>query len=261
MLKQRIITASILITITLLALFVLPAGFMFIYLAAMVGIAAHEWAGMLDNWSESSKRLRYAAIVVLGFILLSTLLSFMDGLILFIGAMLWIALFYQLMTNRLCSKGKSIAGMILLPVAGVSLWLLFKESPFYMLAGCLVVWIADTAAYFTGKKFGKRKLAPSISPGKTVEGFYGAMVAVLIYALILFVSDTKMTDDVSFVFWILSFAFLTAVSVLGDLFESQIKRDANIKDSGTILPGHGGVFDRVDSLIAVAPFFAMLVLQ
>jgi phosphatidate cytidylyltransferase len=121
-----------------------------------------------------------------------------------------------------------------------------------------IAWVADTGAYFVGRKFGKHKLAPSISPGKTIEGAVGGVVFVIIYLLIL--KALAVTVYLPSYFAVFKFAIiLTTVSMLGDLIESWLKRVAKVKDSGNLLPGHGGIFDRIDSLIAVlAVAFAMI---
>ena len=125
-----------------------------------------------------------------------------------------------------------------------------------LLAVMVLVWIADTGAYFVGKKYGKRKLAPSISPGKSVEGALGGLAAVLVYVTIAHGALSGFPDSL-FLTWIFA-AILTAVSIGGDLFESMLKRTAGVKDSSQLLPGHGGVFDRVDSLIAVLSVYWVL---
>jgi phosphatidate cytidylyltransferase len=137
------------------------------------------------------------------------------------------------------------------------------RSPGVLLAMMAIVWIADTAAYFTGRRFGRRKLAPSISPGKTWEGVYGALAAVAIYALLLVplaaaAGSTRPLDAVATAIWVALALLLTGLSIIGDLFESQLKRQRGVKDSGGILPGHGGVLDRIDALTAAMPPAALI---
>jgi phosphatidate cytidylyltransferase len=132
-----------------------------------------------------------------------------------------------------------------------------------LLAMMAIVWIADTAAYFTGRRFGRRKLAPSISPGKTWEGVYGALAAVAIYALLLLslaaaAGSTRPLDAIAAAIWVALTLLLTGLSIIGDLFESQLKRQRGVKDSGAILPGHGGVLDRIDALTAAMPPAALI---
>ena len=116
----------------------------------------------------------------------------------------------------------------------------------------MTVWIADTAAYFAGKRFGKRKLAPSISPGKTWEGVMGALVATTAFSFLL----SYLTHQS---YWfVLVFWGVMVLSILGDLFESLIKRQAGVKDSGNLLPGHGGVLDRIDGLTSSLPLVMFL---
>ena len=148
-------------------------------------------------------------------------------------------------------------------VALVPCWygvVVLHRSPALLLALLAVIWIADSAAYFAGRRFGRRKLAPGISPGKTWEGVGGAFAAVLLYALFL---DRVVLPDVpglrgGAVFLLVT--LMTALGIVGDLFESWMKRQAGVKDSGTLLPGHGGVLDRIDALTAAAPFAALWIL-
>jgi len=132
-----------------------------------------------------------------------------------------------------------------------------------VLAAMAVVWIADTAAYFAGRAFGRHKLAPQVSPGKTWEGVYGALAAVAVYALALvpLAAAAGHSGEVSAVavgVWVACALVLVALSVEGDLFESLLKRHAEVKDSGRLLPGHGGVLDRIDALLAAMPAAALL---
>ena len=152
----------------------------------------------------------------------------------------------------------------------VAIVALFMHSPLYLLSVMALVWIADIGAYFSGKAFGKRKLAPSISPGKSWEGAIGGGVAVLVLSslVILFggaaggvLADTFVVKLHAAWGWAATLAVLAvivAASVVGDLFESQLKRRAGVKDSSNLLPGHGGVLDRIDALIPVLPLAALI---
>ena len=148
-------------------------------------------------------------------------------------------------------------GLLLLTAAWqalVSLHQLTDIGPQLTLGLLILIWIADSAAYFTGKAFGRRKLAPVLSPGKTLEGMAGALLAAALWGVFMLVMLFSSTSSVIVVALLLS--LLTAVvSVAGDLFESLVKRRADKKDSGHLLPGHGGIWDRIDSLIASAPVF------
>ncbi|MBB3211940.1 phosphatidate cytidylyltransferase [Herbaspirillum sp. Sphag1AN] len=141
---------------------------------------------------------------------------------------------------------------------------LFQHSPLYLLSVMAIVWVADIGAYFSGKGFGRHKLAPSISPGKSWEGAVGGWLAVLVIAAITAMSagmDTfpgRLLDRFGWPGFLLIMTLLVAASVVGDLFESMLKRRAGFKDSSALLPGHGGVLDRIDALIPVLPLAALI---
>ncbi len=157
----------------------------------------------------------------------------------------------------------ALAGWLVLIAAWVALVQIQARSPALLLALMGVVWIADTAAYFAGRAFGRHRLAPSISPGKTWEGVYGALAATAVYAVALLgFAPAAREGAISLAVaaaWVALLLALTAVSIVGDLFESLLKRQRGVKDSGRILPGHGGVLDRIDALIAALPAAALIV--
>ena len=159
----------------------------------------------------------------------------------------------------------SILGLILLPATWFALVFLRDLGLIFLLTSLALVWVADIGAYFVGKAFGKHKLAPQISPGKSIEGAIGGLALCYLYALLCTVYLPF--EDSIFGAWALRFGWvpmflmvtvLTAFSIFGDLFESQFKRLAGVKDSSHLLPGHGGVLDRVDALLPVMPIAALL---
>ncbi|MDD9855584.1 MAG: phosphatidate cytidylyltransferase, partial [Gammaproteobacteria bacterium] len=136
-----------------------------------------------------------------------------------------------------------------------AVWLRVEHGAGVALGALAVVWAADSGAYFAGKRFGKRRLAPAISPGKTVAGLVGGLAAALTVAALL----AWAAADAAQIRWWLAAALVAALfSVVGDLYESSLKRRAGVKDSGGILPGHGGILDRIDGLIAALPPFAVV---
>jgi phosphatidate cytidylyltransferase len=251
-LQTRVITAVPLIAGFLVALYWAPVS-VWIGLTGLVALlAAWEWAGMAGL--SKSARLFYAGLIVF----VSTTLSLLGP---DMAEPFYPALLFWLLAPTLLARGVSIRppvlhlllGVIVLIPTHLGMVALRAMNPELLLIVVGVVVIADSAAYFAGRQFGKRKLAPSISPGKTWEGAIGAWLAITLYALLLFAyAPAKLNLDclpqVLALFWL-----LFGLSVLGDLFESTLKRQAGIKDSGNLLPGHGGVLDRIDSLTAVLP--------
>jgi phosphatidate cytidylyltransferase len=253
MLKTRILTAMLLLPLMLVALFFFPPLAWAVFSGCIVGLALWEFsrlaglAGMVKwaylglsgllacaAWVVDLSLPVWAHLGVLGFWLLL--------------APLWLAKRW-----RLTSKpGAMLLGWVML----FPCWFAFIElrpSPqagYALLAVMGLVWVADVAAYFTGRAFGKKKLAPAISPGKSWAGVYGAMLAVVAYAALV-TQLGWVSISLPLVILVPVALALTMVSVEGDLLESWFKRAAGIKDSSTLLPGHGGVYDRIDSLIAV----------
>jgi phosphatidate cytidylyltransferase len=274
-LKTRIITALVLVPLTLAALFGLPPRAWGVVMLAIVVVAAAEWAG-LAGLQKRGWLLFVGATLFTGCVLLLDPAAGFTPELGWPGAIVsWICgaatVFWLLIAPAWLVSGRRIASRPLLAIVGwlvlIATWTalvaLQTRSPGLLLAMMAIVWIADTAAYFSGRRFGRRKLAPSISPGKTWEGVYGALVAVTIYALLLLplaaaAGYTRSPDAFAAGIWVALALLLTGLSIVGDLFESQLKRQRGVKDSGTILPGHGGILDRIDALSAAMPPAALI---
>jgi phosphatidate cytidylyltransferase len=179
----------------------------------------------------------------------------------FISAIWWFAMLVYLRHAIPMEKNVDIAidklavAILVIPAAVISMYAIHNadQGPQWLFYSLSLVWVADTGAYFSGKKFGKKKLAPKISPGKTREGLLGAVLATSVYT---FLAGNYFGLEVEKILLLLLLSFvLTLVSVAGDLYESLLKREAGLKDSGVILPGHGGMLDRIDSVLAAMPVF------
>lgn len=268
MLKTRVITALVLLAGFLSALFLLsPQGWL-VLAAAVSGIAAWEWGGFFA--ANALRRgvfglLAGGAVVALGFLgglagaelsrapLLITIYGISAGL--WLGCIpFWLRGHWRLRSPVLAWA----AGLLVVVPAGLALAHIRQVGATTLLLAMASVWLADIAAYFVGRAFGRRKLAPTISPGKSWEGALGAGVAVVIYGLLLWTLGLERAMGIRELLLIpLAMAAFTALSIEGDLFESLLKRQAGIKDSGRILPGHGGVLDRIDSLTSTLPVVAL----
>ena len=265
MLKQRLLTASILIPLVLFSLYQQPALFCII-LTSLLLVGAWEWS-RLAGWHSITQRVIYflSFLISLSIVYyLSVILVLPQVLfITLIVAMLWWLLAtywvirYQQGHNLLPNNRwiKSLLGIFVLLPAWLAIQFILQISPHWVLLLFLLVWGADSGAYFAGKKWGKHKLATVVSPKKTWEGVYGALAtALMIIALYAIIFEWSSSRIINFSLLAIATVF---ISVLGDLLESLFKRQAKVKDSGTLLPGHGGVLDRIDSLTAAAPLFAL----
>lgn len=279
MLLQRTLTALILVPLAALAVFKLPTDYFSLLWGVIILLASWEWIKLSGVSKVSVKILFLLAmtIMMLSIHFWTVILEIIadlsrtpeikkqSGLIeftVFLPVFWWILAMLLLRNSpqallkiNIKKRYLLLLGFFILSAAWMCLARLrafyTAEMTMYFLA---LIWVADTAAYFAGKKFGKNKLAPDISPGKTVEGMYGALIATAVFAFvalkliaqwnILFVSDYLLLSLVT-----------VMVSIYGDLFVSLLKRRAGLKDTGTLLPGHGGILDRVDGLIAAAPVF------
>jgi len=274
MLGTRILTACILIPVVLAALFLLPPFGWGTAALAAIAVGAIEWA-RLAGLRRRRQALFAAGVVAIGAAaMLVPAAGFgADGWptrVLFalcgpaLAFWLLIAPGWLRSNHRPASPGMlTLIGVIVLIGAWAAVVQLQARGPWLVLAAMAIVWIADTAAYFAGRAFGRRKLAPAISPGKTWEGVYGALAAVAVYALALVplaprAGYTTDPTGAAVLLWVVLAIGLVLLSVVGDLVESLLKRHAGVKDSGKALPGHGGVLDRIDALLSAMPATALL---
>ena len=279
--KQRIITALVLAPIAIAGIFLLPLKFFMLFTAAIFLLASKEWAAFVNPKTTSSK-----VLYIFGAVLAVTLLSLplgqlwsaqgvhpyiLNGLI--VAAVWWLFSFILVAsypksaamwgTNKVI---KGVFGLLtLIPffwamvvLRSVNIHHDFSYGGALLMYVFLLVWAADTGAYFSGKSFGKHKLAPKVSPGKTIEGFVGGVVCSMLVAFAASVVFDIQSDKTGLFF--AAAIITTFVSALGDLSESIFKREANLKDSGNLLPGHGGILDRIDSLTAAVPVFTLFYL-
>ncbi len=256
MLKERILTAIVAGSALLLVLFVLPPLAAEIMIAAFFLAAAWEWSGLLKLESRAA-RLGYVALIGALLVIVGWLLPSEEtvdvvlriGLAWWFAALVW-AFFWP---TRILKPVGWVCGALVIVPAYVALVELYKLQPGVLLFVLIIVWSADIGAYFTGKRFGRVQLAPNISPGKTWEGVIGGLSAVVV--VLVLASRYWLRIDIAV---IVPFCLAVAtVSIVGDLTVSMFKRNAGLKDSGKVFPGHGGVLDRIDSVAAAAPLFAL----
>jgi len=271
MLKQRILTALVLIPLLVAALFYLPPGWIAVLLGVFIAAAAWEWVA-LSGFRSLPGRAAYV------FLLLSFGSAGIYGVnvqpplappFFAAAALWWLWALVDLIRHPVIDKGMftTLTGrltggaLVLIPpwVAAIHLLATDPKSPWMLLYLFVLVWVADTAAYFAGSFYGKTKLAPHISPGKTVEGVMGGVLGVVLLAWLCGTMIWRL-ESWALVRWIGLAAGAALFSVVGDLTESKLKRIAGVKDSGSLIPGHGGVLDRIDALTAAMPVFVLGIL-
>jgi phosphatidate cytidylyltransferase len=262
MLKARIITALVLVICLGSALFGLAREGWALLMAAVTGLAAWEWAGL--SAFRPVARVAYGLVTALLCLALAQALAaglIPASLVYLPSVAFWllaVPLFLRLRprSGMACAP---VGWLVLLPtfVAAVQLR---AAGPWVLLAVMAMVWVADIAAYFSGRRFGRHKLAPAISPGKTWEGAWGAALGVLLYGFGVAAASGQLASLSPIGMVLLAFFLLlfTAISIEGDLFESLLKRQAGIKDSSQLLPGHGGILDRIDSLTSTLPLAGLM---
>jgi phosphatidate cytidylyltransferase len=260
MLKTRVITALVLLAGFYSALFILPrwaAGLVFGVVAAL---AAWEWSGLMQKQWRTRLLFAWMTLGLTEYLRLSNLIPVLVPYVCFAAVLFWliaVPLWFKHRWPLLQDvRGYMIGWLVILPT-WLALISLYRTDPLLLLAAMALVWIADISAYFVGRAFGKHKLAPSISPGKTREGAVGALVAVLIYGFVLALRQWPDASAMRLAGLALVLVLLTALSIIGDLYESMLKRQAGIKDSSNLLPGHGGILDRIDSQTSTLPLVAL----
>lgn len=271
MLRQRVITGVILVAGFFAALAFVPLLGLAIVFGIIVSLGAWEWA-RLAGWTSQSGRVLYAFFVAASLVALYHYCNLgsspaeedvrpVIGLacLWWSVSLLWVkgypssAMFWRSVMAR------SLMGLIMLVPAWVaSIYLLsLARGGMLMLAMVLVVAVADIGAYFSGKAFGRHKLAPNVSPAKTWEGFWGGVLACLVLAVVVWYLLPAQMGHIALGSMVTVVLVTGVASVVGDLTVSMVKRESGVKDSGNLLPGHGGVLDRLDSLCAAAPVFAL----
>ncbi|WP_407296141.1 phosphatidate cytidylyltransferase [Stutzerimonas zhaodongensis] len=262
MLKQRIITAAILLPIALIGFFVLEGLAFALFIGTVVVLGSWEWA-RLAGYEAQPVRVLYAIAVALllwGLHLVPSLASWL----LSISVIWWLAATALVVTYPSSQRhwggpaGSLLIGLLILLPAWQGLVLLkqWSQGNWLIVAVMVLVWAADIGAYAAGKTFGRRKLAPLVSPGKSWEGMIGGLFTSLLITLLVGLYQSWTTREL--VLALLGAALVVVISVVGDLTESMFKRSSGIKDSSQLLPGHGGVMDRIDSLTAAVPVFTVL---
>ena len=280
MFKQRVITALILAPLALMAVFYLPLAGFAVFISAAFLLGAWEWSGFC-GLPDKTSRGGYVGLTALVLALLYWQLpqqvswplenNILLSSLLMAGVGWWLLAIVLVLTYPRSQRlwvnsdwGKALMGWLTLIPAWAAV--LFIRSTDYAASNFTgawlifallgLVWAADIGGYIVGKPFGKHKLLPKVSPGKTVEGMLGGLALVaLVVTVVAMLQDWPAQTPV----WYIAALLLTVLSVFGDLTESMFKRAAGKKDSGTFLPGHGGILDRIDSLTATAPLFAIIV--
>lgn len=264
MLKQRIISALVMVPLVVLGVLFLDQTTFGLLVALGLLAGAWEWSALIPLHDTRTRILYLAATAAA-----TAAVWFFAGSETFVNSLLWVAMLWWLFVLLWVSRpalgrevtalhraAKAVLGIGVMASAWLALVVLHgrpDQGPHWVLYLLLLVWAADTGAYFAGKTFGRHKLAPEVSPGKTWEGVYGALAATALFApaYAWFLG----LHAAAFASFILVCLVTVLFSIVGDLLESLLKRQRGMKDSGSLIPGHGGVLDRADSLLAAAPVF------
>lgn len=260
---ERIKTALVLVIVVFGCMFATLSPYpMQVLMVVVATLAGYEWYKLMpkSDIRQAPTWIPYAYAAVI-FISSITMLYFHDlFLLLWLGSIFVAILSVFYVKNypdqdSWYTQGLVLIGAVLITAAITAIFFVWSLSPWWLMYLFFLVWGADTGAYFVGRKFGRRPMLPNVSPKKTIEGLFGGLLTSALIIVIVQVAFLELNVLQSGLFLLLSM-FTVLFSVLGDLIESMLKRRANVKDSGCILPGHGGVLDRIDSLLTAAPLFA-----
>lgn len=265
MLSLRIVTAVVLIVPAILSLFFLPPVWVTAYFGLFIAGGAWEWATLIGIHGVAGRVLYTAALLSIGGLVIAGGVEAAE-VAFWLATAGWTAILVELIRHPQVNDGwlhrawvPHVVGFIVLvpPLVAIhTLHALDPHRPWLLMFTFVLVWVADSMAYFAGHWFGRTKLAPAISPGKTVEGVIGGLIGVTLLAW-LGNALVWRYGGISLGGWLVLVAVVALYSVLGDLVESKFKRAAGVKDSGKLLPGHGGVLDRIDATTAALPVFAL----
>ncbi len=266
MLKTRVITGVVLVLVFLVAVFFFSDINFLFFLGLIAVTCAWEWAG-ISGIKNALFKFGYAvffAVLLLLVHFANIDEQFFKGIVL-LAVLWWLIVGLMLYLNPVATRSRNecspfylLAGPVTVVPALLSAEYLRIASPWLLLYALSIVWAMDIGAYFSGKRWGKRKLAPLISPGKTIEGVVGGLILTLILCLVILVVRSGNDPESMTLLW--ATAFAGSLSVAGDLFESRAKRMSGLKDSGHLLPGHGGALDRLDSAFVALPLFTFTLL-
>lgn len=270
MLKQRLITAAILIPLVVWAVFASSLTTFTTLIVAVALLAAWEWHQMIGIQSPGMRVMLAVDLIIVLYLAITQLNPYF---IISIGILIWLIALVVILgfsnkslaerlslvfKNKVFGAISSILILTVFVVSSITLKAFSEVGAFLFFFVMVTVWLADTGGYFAGKRFGKHALAPAVSPNKTWEGVAGGVLFASIWAIGFYCVKTPTT--ITLFEWLLLAVVIVAVSIVGDLFESLYKRAFSVKDSGSLLPGHGGILDRIDSLIAAVPVFTFLML-
>ncbi len=259
---QRCLTGMVLIVLVVLCLFYVPPSWAFIASVALMLWCACEWYTI--SGVNHIRGLSYAyALMVLGVMLWAygsphAMLLAYGALFVYVTSMLFFRSF-DAKTKHTALRQKMrhglglVLGMVILPATWLAMMALYRQTPWLLLMVLSLVWVADSGAYFIGRRFGRHALMPNVSPKKTWEGALGAMALVMGLTALWFQASWLSLHRLDF--GLLLAVLTTMLSIVGDLFESAMKRLSAVKDSGALLPGHGGILDRLDGVFAALPFW------